>query len=328
MKVGIVTLYDAPNYGAFLQAYTLQTVIQKLGHEVEFIRIKNASPLGHIYTDPKMLICDLRRKRAISKSISRLNIAQDILEKYDTVILGSDEIWNLDNRSFKHYPIFYGAGINCKNIITYAPSVGNMNYQSMIDSTYAQSALLQIKHLSARDNRTARMVRTLTGMDSTVVLDPTLLLGDFTAIEEPCIRKDYIFVYSYGLSPVQIKAVRELANKKGCYLLSGGIYNKWCDVNLPVSPFEFLDLVRGSYYVITSTFHGMIFSVLYQKQYAVYGMGDKVVDLSERLGLNDRLVYGDNAPDMIDNPIDWEQVSNTLASEREKSYEYLVSALG
>jgi len=191
VKIGIVTLYDAPNYGAFLQAYALQEILEGMGHHVEFLPFRNIEPPEYIIwtlnygrilfnlINLRMMIYQFRRRRAIKKCLSKLNIAGNTSQYYDAVILGSDEIWNLKSVTFNHYPEYFGNGINTGNLIAYAPDCGNTPIQQLSADENAVKGLNRINRISARSKHTADAVKTITGKSVPIVLDPALLLGDF-----------------------------------------------------------------------------------------------------------------------------------------------------
>jgi hypothetical protein len=192
VKIGIVTLYDAPNYGAFLQAYALQEILEGMGHHVEFLPFRNIEPPEYVIwtldygrvlynlINFKRIIYQFRRRRAIKKCLSKLNIARNTSQYYDVVILGSDEIWNLNSVTFNHYPEYFGNNINTGNLITYAPDCGNTPIQELAADENAINGLKRINRISARSQHTAEAVKTITGKNVPLVLDPALLLGDFS----------------------------------------------------------------------------------------------------------------------------------------------------
>jgi hypothetical protein len=140
---------------------------------------------------------------------------------------------------------------------------------------------------------------------------------------------NYALVYSYSLNDKQINQVRQFCKSRNLRSVSASIYHDWCDKCLPVSPFEFLTLVRDADYVITSTYHGSIFSIICKKQFVVYGQGFvKISSLLEELGLSGRLINDDvRIETIIDLPIDYTRVDRVLADKRRDSLAYLVSAI-
>ncbi len=140
---------------------------------------------------------------------------------------------------------------------------------------------------------------------------------------------NYALIYSYQLNDKQINQVREFCKSRNLRSVSASIYHDWCDKCLPVTPFKFLSLVRNANYVITSTYHGTIFSIICRKQFVVYGKGmAKISSLLEELGLTSRLIEDDiRIETIIDIPIDYTRVDEVLAEKRRESLTYLVNAI-
>lgn len=338
MKVGIVTLYDSLNYGAYLQAYALQKFVKNMGHEVEFLNISTFYHKKIIYRSlinkrTKALIFNFKKFRSFKQSFSKLRVADIFYLKsktyYDAVIIGSDEIWNLINPTFDHLPIFFGNEINTKNIITYAPSCGNSTLKHISNDINASKGLKKINSFSARDENTLEIIEKLTEKKPTLVLDPTLLLGDFEEDEKYIEKKGYILVYTYGFNDKKIENAKVLAKKKNLKLVSAGFYNKWCDENLSGSPFEFLTLIKNADYVITDTFHGTLFSIIYKKQFGVFAKGKiKVESILRQLNLENRILYEDKEIEStINDQINYKKVYDILEVKRRQSTEYLINAL-
>jgi hypothetical protein len=339
VKIGIVTLYTALNYGAFLQAYALQNILKNLGYESEFLNPKTSvideiKYGSFIRKDPQRVIFNIKKYCTFKHSLSKMRIANKIsnvsTEYYDTVILGSDEIWNLCNSSFKHLPLFFGNGINTNNLITYAASCGETTTEQIKNDPNAQKGYSIINHFSARDENTASTIEALTGKKATPVLDPTLLFGNFNQVEENIDIKKYILIYTYGFNGNQIKRIKEFARTKNLKMISAGFYYKWCDMNLPVTAFTFLTLVKNADYVITPSYHGVIFSIIYKKQFGVFThMRMKVESILRQFDLNDRILdENKNIEDIIDKEIDYPKVESLLGEKRRQSIEYLKNALG
>ena len=106
-------------------------------------------------------------------------------------------------------------------------------------------------------------------------------------------------------------------------------YVKGIDINAKKDPWSFLTYYKNADYVVTDTFHGSIFSVIYRKQFISIQRGkDKVSDLLERLQLSSRLVEDNEELSMaLEAPIKWESSEHALKELREKSFRYLRDAL-
>jgi len=167
MKVGILTLYSAFNCGAYLQAYALQKSIKGLGHDVEFINLSNkSSNLKRLRTmlskSPAKMAFNLSKYKAFHHAWKSLNISDESYSKtrsyYDAIVIGSDEVWNVKNKTFAVMPEYYGQGLNSKRIITYAPSSSSTTFTDIENDAEIVESLRNITHFSARDKNTFEII--------------------------------------------------------------------------------------------------------------------------------------------------------------------------
>lgn len=332
-----MTLVGANNVGAFLQAFALGKVFENMRYTVEYLSMPNKSEkqskLNKIIRyikqrNIRMLYYKVKSGKKYSEARDNLTIVNyNPDKKYDIVVVGSDEIWNVGSKSFEHYPQYFGKGITAERIISYAPSAGNTT-----EDTFRASGMdfLSFDSLSARDERTVSLVTKFDARKVERVLDPTFLLEDYSEyLPEIRCEKDFIMVYSYGISKKEIKMVQDFAKKAGLPLYSIGTYNSWCDRNMIVTPFEFLAYLKKAKYVITSTFHGTALSINFNKQFVVCVEGsEKLKDLLRQFCLEKRIVTeAQTISDLFCCEIDYDSVKSYRRSQAEKSMAYLAKAL-
>lgn len=303
MKIGIVTVQDSNNFGSFLQAYALQHVLQKLGHEVIFIRSRSKKYIKRIFyrVRPSKRECLHLFRFAKEnwngwKKYRRFQSEQTVFrvlehykdEKLDLVILGSDEIWNVRTEVFRK-PIFYGVGM--KPVMAYAVSIGN----AAIDDMWCipQEYFKQISPILVRDVHTADFLKVLQ-TEAKVVCDPTLLV-EKSIFYRPYQSKlfdgiPFILVYSYGLSEQIVKSICMFAKRNNLRILSACFSFPWCDGVFECTALDFCAVLEKADFVFTSTFHGTIFSILNRKPFVSLPQSRKTRDLLETLKLSDRLV--------------------------------------
>jgi hypothetical protein len=339
MEVGILTLHNAFNFGAYLQAYALQKTIAELGHEVEFISLsRREGSLRRMRTmlskRPKKLVFNFNKYLAFRQAWRSINVNTESYSRtrkhYDAVVIGSDEVWNIKNPTFAVMPEYFGQGLNSNKIITYAPSSSKTTYVDIAQNAQLVHGMRNIHHFSARDRNTFEIVEKVANKPVTMVLDPTFLVGYDEEVEDVRIgTRGYVLVYTYEFDPVKIKKTREFARSRGLKLVSPCFYNDWCDEVVPCTPFGFLGLIRDAEYVVTDTFHGSIFSVLYKKQFGSFASEKlKVASLLSALGLSGRELRGvDDIGSVLDEPIDYEAVQTFLEQERGVSLNFLSQAL-
>lgn len=336
-KISIITLVGANNVGAFLQAFALGKVFENMGYTIEYlsmpIKSEKQSKLnkiiryikqGHI----RMLYYKVKSGRKYSEARAHLSIVDYSPDaKYDIIVVGSDEMWNVGSKSFEHYPEYFGKGLSANRIISYAPSSGNTT-----EDVFRKSGMdfSSFDGLSVRDERTLSLVSKFDDRKVERVLDPTFLLEDYAAyLPEISCEKDYIMVYSYGISMQEIKMAKEFAKKTGLPLYSIGTYNAWCDRNIIVTPFEFLAYLNKAKYVITATFHGTALSINFNKQFVACVEGsEKLKSLLQEFSLEDRIVTEERTIlDLFCCEIDYNPVNCYRNKQQEKSMSYLAKEL-
>lgn len=304
MRIGLVTIYKCYNFGSFYQAYGLQQYLERLGHEVEFLDLD--TDYNKHYRLRKQFNRDIARDIFSFKVINGYttdwklyHIAKANTAKYDLIIIGSDELWNIHNSSFTPLPEYYGINLPCEHVITYASCVGRARLNSFEKNPDLLEGIKGIQEVSVRDDSTETLVSALRpGQEVPRVVDPSFL-ADWSLIEKPCKMKDYILVYTYdgdwGFSEENIKKTKEFAQKMSLPLVSVGFRNTWCDKWIAGSPRKFLGYLKNAAYVVTDTFHGTAMSIQYQKEFISLGKGkDKVESLLKDFNLYARLYANEN----------------------------------
>lgn len=337
-KYGILTYHDGFNFGAFLQAYSLQRTLDDLGFQSEIINFK--SPY-HWYWEYRVLlrtvlkrklIVNLRRMMAFFRAhkkfrLSRFSFSPNGFSnhRYSCVVFGSDEIWNYTNPIVKLVPFYFGVGVPSARKISYAASCGNVLNDSAVPDVVSQG-WRGFEHISVRDGNSKTLVGKYVDTKVELVVDPTFLV-DFSGEEVECPHSDFILVYTTGFSPEVKQAVREFASKTGKRLISIGYNNDFCDQNvIGIGPFEFLGYYKAASMVVTSMFHGTIFSIKYHKPFAIivdpYRI-NKLETMLERFELRDRLTDADGLAATLERPIDFVRVNQLVSKEVEHSLSFL-----
>lgn len=331
MRIGILTYHRAHNYGAMLQAYALRKYLLSLGHKTDFVDYwpeehrKEYLPLRfpHCYTDIKTGVLDWIAwcMTPIRKSIRYYKFVQfrsqylglpvraryvtdnQIIEEgYDAVIVGSDQIWrNYDsNHRYQGFDkVYFGASVpaNVKKI-SYAASMGIID-PSEEDKTFLSSTLNSFSKLLVRE-RDLQELLSVIGLESEIVCDPTFLLSSkkWNAIipqkRYRCHR--YLLYYEVMQSYEARRMAVDTAKRMGLKLeiITASVHPvPQKGVNQLASPIDFLQAIRDADFVIATSFHGTAFSVIFQKQFVVTGLGKssgRVVTLLSELGIGQQYV--------------------------------------
>lgn len=328
-KVGIVTVYNACNYGSFLQAYALRSFLQDSGYKVDFLRIDveydniTSAKMGEDYAQYEML-----KYERLLEDQSCFDITDQVDKTYQCCVIGSDTVWNMFDSTYENVPCFVGKGITCSNIISYAASVGqNRLSKILFVKGYKLLPIRKLKHIAVRDDKTEKIVRLL-GREPLRVLDPTFLCSFH--IEKPANapQSPYMLVYTYGYNEKEIVAIKEAARKRNLLIIATGSLCSWADINIAVGSFEWLWLVKNAELIVTGTFHGSVFSIKYNKKFAVLTQGsDKVKSLLSEFMLIDRIATTETLEKVLNSKIDYMQVNKIIEEKTEKSKKYLLNAI-
>ena len=357
MRIGILSMQHVRNYGSFLQAYALKTTLESFGNQCEFIDIERGEALPGLERNLKYLV-GMAFKRyfnwnAIVSSFGRmkyqkmyyerfdkeylpeLGIHKHTFSEYDLVVIGSDEVFNFNQRAAYGFTTqLYGEVKNAKKVISYAGSFGTTTID-VIDKFGVReilaNAMGKMSAISVRDDNSFKVVKSLLGKEPSYNIDPVLMFDYQKYAKEPK-EKDYIIVYSYPnriKGKEEIAAIKRFAKEKEKKLISICFYFPWCDETVIPHPFEVLGYMKNANYVITDTFHGCVMSMKFNKQFvALVRESNKqtMSSLLDQFGLGDRMCeeFGD-LRDRMEKVIDYAPVNEQIAKEAEKSMQYLKS---
>ena len=322
-KIGICTLYFANNYGAILQAFALQEVLKEMGHEVEFIKVRDVQ-----------INMEEPNANLFEKSREYINLKADVIDKnadkYDAIIIGSDEVWNVNNRTFEHFEEYFGKNLNADKIVSYAPSANGVTYEQLKEFYRDDVKFEEFKFLSARDEGTRKLVKDISGRDAKLVLDPTLLVSDFSkyATNPFPELKDYIILYAYKFSNEEKEKIIKFAKENNKKIYSLAYKFDWAET-LYTDIFGFLGVIKNADYMITNTFHGTLFALILEKEFAVFSnKNSKVEDIINKFQFKDR--DGINAEDLkeiFSSNVNYEKINELKLMHRRKSLEYLENVI-
>lgn len=351
MRCGIVTFFSYCNYGAVLQSYALSKTLEKLGHQAEFIDYRNKliyhpfgleslkarGPVGYVYATMGNLFYRPRRKSfaafreqlAHTEAIEGTSPTQ-YANTYDKYIAGSDQIWNVGHTQFDS-TYFLDFVKDPHKKLSYAASFGG---SSLDDASreFVAKQLEDFEAIAVREDYAADLVHDLTGRDVAVTVDPTLLLNDeeWNQVATPKkAGKPFILVYQLGFSGKLVQYVNELSKRTGLKVEYvpfplGGVAA--AHLNLGLSPADWLARFRDAEYIITDSFHGVVFSVLFRKKFLVVADGQhknqRAVNLLTKLGIEERVSTPENPCDIADD-IDYETVEQRLVALRKASVDWL-----
>ncbi|MGF6989671.1 hypothetical protein M2150_000914 [Lachnospiraceae bacterium PM6-15] len=341
----IVTVYDSLNYGSYFQAIALQKEAVQYGKTL-FIDIKHQSTLkqsivkmvGHLLKGRyKGIHFELKKWQMFKCKAKSLPVIREgeIVEKADDIyIMGSDEIWNVSRKKFLKSKEFWGIGLKKGKRISYAPSINTATKEQYIERPDLLAAIESFDSLSVRDEYSKDILEKLIECKINLVSDPVFLYGveKFKRMEkEPKEREPYILVYTYGRmckTAEQIDHIRRAAHRLGLKVISVGKYLKWADKSLNATPEEFLGYIHRAEYIVTDTFHGTVFSILYRKNFVVINPANKIKDLLNRFGLTSRCIMNTSQlTGLLAIVVDYRIADFMQKGETEASRDYLKKAV-
>ena len=369
-KIGIITYHCAYNYGAVLQAYALQTKLDILGYEAEFINFRSSAivdgykesrisggkraKLYKIIKRKQLLYAQSVRSKRYQAFDSFINNVLNLspstylttaeLENetlhYNVYICGSDQIWNYSfNGNENAYFLSFVNG-NSKRI-AYAPSFG-VEKLSEEDCQKIKPLLSGFTALSSREEKGIKILNEQLQLQATHVLDPTLLLEpgkweSFASNHKDDLKQKYIFVYIIGNSEIALKRISEFAKKEDLHIKYVGIGSVLQPNGIPiidksdVGPQEFIELLMGSQYVCTNSFHGMALSISLNKKFAIMFneiLNSRMESLLKMCRLEEQKYDTQNRlqKDHFEK-IDFKFANNVIEQERKKSIKFLMEAI-
>lgn len=363
IRTATVTWITWPNYGSYLQAYALQHVINKIGYNNEIIddsrivKAKYYTSLG-IFGKLKFLI---KRLMGLNEPIGLSDSERDILyknfknsflkindsffdlnelsDKYDVFIAGSDQIWFPDD---KVYNSFYYLSFTQNKKISYAPSVGVVTYPQKYKSIVKQH-IEQFSHISVREGKGKELLSTFVDKDIKVCLDPTLLLtkdewkevAASTSISYP-----YILLYMLSFNEEYLVWAKSYASQKGIKLISistGVEYEPYVDEIFTAGPSEFISLINNAEEILTDSFHGTVFSILHHKKFITFkrfkdtqsnNQNSRLYNLFRLTGIENRFLSEGELNTFPDfKYLNFDLVDKKLDEEREKSISFLKKSI-
>lgn len=280
------------------------------------------------------------RKSEVYSSIEEL--AERCANQYETVLIGSDQLWLPANIAANYYTLnFVPEKVNS---IAYATSFG---VSTLPDDAaeMARKFLPRIKHISVREKAGQDLIMKLTGRKVPVVCDPTLLFTGDEWLEiqsaEPMYSEPYVFCYFIGSDRKHRDFARKLADQMGYKVVALTHVDHYMKVDeeyadytpFDIGPAAFLNLIRNAKYICTDSFHSTVFSILYEKEFFDFrrytketkqSTNNRLDTLFALTGIHDRMMVGDeDVSECLNRKIDYTGVNERLNSARNQAFDYL-----
>ncbi len=373
-KIAVVNRTNLKNYGSVLQVYALCTTIQRLGYEADVVWESGTLSKNWDFRPNKLLRTIFKlllhpklfwSTYKTAKSVKNKVIDGGKVEKFDTFaqdnfsrwfyptkelkriaksdeyykfVCGSDQIWS--STTLYVDPLMYLRFAPKEKRVAYAPSLGR-DYIPDYNKRIMRRYINDIPYVSVREEVGKKLLKELTGRDVPVVLDPTLLLSkeDWDGLKEKNEHSDYVLCYF--LDTTSDEVIKKIENdclqsnkiiiNIGCPITSSG---KVKIVNENAGPSEFLGLVDKADMIFTDSYHGMLFSIIYQRpfwsiarNYGEFDQSSRQKTVLSMLKLENRYIDSNCLARISVEGIDYKDASAVLQQKRKYSIDYLENAL-
>jgi hypothetical protein len=366
MKVGLLTLTPSNNYGGILQTIALYSHLESLGHEVVLINYRGRVSIWRMLVIKVLEITpfqNIQNKRESKAKILQLapfikkhlsNVSQKIYHhkhlkqlveknKFDAIVVGSDQVWRyqyIKRRDYSVYFLNFKVNFPVKKI-AYAASFGKDSWEAPDKILEIKTLMKEFNNISVREESGIDLCRDLFDFKNVRhVLDPTMLVGD--KFYEKLIIGD---IYSATTAPIvtyildendsKTKIVNSIAKNKSTTNKSPQVINLSKKHNGKFYSVEdWLGNIKNANFVITDSFHGMLFSILFKKQFLVIGNLQRGVErftsFLSVIGLESRLYLPEKSfdlEDVVNSVIDYEDITLEIEKLRATSRQFLLDAL-
>jgi hypothetical protein len=351
MNVLLVTLHSQNNnFGSVLQAHSLYYYLVEMGLDVTVLDYRpyysngardRKSAIKKAIVNTAFLPQYILRSARFSKLINKEKLTRrcteyseikSIASDFDVFMVGSDQVWN------PHYlcgkdPTYFLSFTDSPNKISYASSIGTSSIseeeiKNIINNTR------QFKSVSLRETESVLLLHRFGDDRPKYVLDPVFLhdVSFYRNIQSNVSETGYILAYIMQKDPFISEVTAAIAKKLNKRVIQiGGFASKCACDKFPraAGPAEFLALIDGADFVVTSSFHGTSFSHIYHKQFAVVlpdGNTMRIRDILKTAGTENRIIKSLDDISIVDQKIDYDEVQKRIDSMRQQSYDFLNQA--
>lgn len=356
----ILTINDYGNYGNRLQNYALNSILKKYGtvttiyssidnnpQDRDLIyQIKEAIKLLYSHFSSSERALRYRKNHKAYKMSAKYvpdnsfsfsekhGLVSKKTDCFDALVIGSDQVWNYKWLTKQGIGLRLGSFVSDEHpIVSYAASFGVSEVEDDVKPIF-QEYLPRLKAISVREDCGVELIKEMTGLDSTVVLDPTLMLASdkWLEITENFVSNGDKYVLTYFLgrpSDGQEQNIQAYAKAHGCRV------RRMLDLRdketYVAGPQDFVELFSKAQYVFTDSYHACCFSILFHKQFTVFNragmtgkssMNSRMETLFRLFDLDSVMMDSGLAPE-----IDYEKVDQLLEQHRKESRDWLDKAM-
>lgn len=341
-KVNLLTIHWGESYGAVLQAYATCQILRNLGHDVTLInlvdyrfnaRYKNWRT---VFLLPRIIGFKLFKMRYLGKMTHLMYCIDKRKIPYaDYTIVGSDQVWNRDITQ-KLGLLYFLPFAGTSKRVSLASSFSKMTWQEDMEYTeQVHNELTKFAALSVREKSGVKICEDIFGMKATWLIDPTIALGDYSRFTNDERSDGTLCIFRFRRGDLFSKCISFISTEKGLPIKYVRYYEKYDHgKHVPCnSPISWLQEIAKSDFVITDSFHGVAFSILFQKQFitlpAIPDRFERIESLLAMLNLSDRIVKSESdlleKKEILLSPIDYRIVAPIISEKRKEYIDFVVS---
>ena len=365
MRIGILTFHRALNYGAVLQCYALLRYLLDQGHDVKIVdyrpdgieKYRQFFPNDMVWKREGLLMKfkgflvsilllqkKVKARRAfdafldkyfpLTKRITESKTAY--LSEFDCIIMGSDQIWSptiCNGFDSIYWGCFSHQGIK---LITYAASIGGHN--SITEDMWQEigQMLKNFAAISVREQKLFTQIKKRFSIPLSLVVDPTLL-SEKNIFDDLALKphvSDYVLLFNLDTDSKVEDFALSIGEKLQCKVISVTALQEFShaktgiEERFSVTPQAFLGYFKYASFIVTTSFHGTVFSVIFKKDFysLKWEKSDRVQNFLEPLGLSSRLIEKNAViEDVIS--VDYKGVDDKMLQNRQLSEDFLDKAL-
>lgn len=369
-KIGILTFHKSINYGSVLQSWALSRVISKrfvveiIDYEPQNYEFLYANyrqwnswnnikynlkrmPLSSALNNQQQLFKKFRDKQLpLSRKKYNYNNGCDIKEEYKGIVVGSDQVWNI--RAKDCDPIFFLPFNYSGNKVSYACSINDTDYTEKNLPSNLASEICDFDFISIREESGKNKLEQFIAKQKKVytLLDPTLLCNSSeydSLLNDRIVDGKYIFLYNVWTSEVGIQAAKFLSEKLNMPVYTIMTASNVKEINLlkksgilvdtvRTSPSDFLNFFKYASYIVTESFHGTAFSLIFKKPFVCVSNrtnDERLNNILTLVGLKDRYMkLGELQTYDLKQEIDYEIVTEKKEKRAGECIELLYKAIG
>lgn len=349
--VGILGYWFNKNYGAVLTSYALYKAVEQCGYKTVLLDLPVTMDKieGNYCDENEAGRCFISQNCNVSERYTHRFQLSNLNQKCESFLVGSDQLWHTCRNQYRNKggEFFLDFVDSCKKKLSYATSFGDDEFKgSGFDKRILSKLLRRFDGISVREKSAQDICKNTFGVEAEVLPDP-IFLHDKKFYESliekknaPDRSKEYILAYLLHPTQEKQELIKQIAESYGKKLVvipdANDNYKKYdgcadwiINVEENTTIPNWLSYFSNAKYVITDSYHGVVLSVIFEKAflglYPRNGIG-RFVSLAKMLKIEDRICFwgtSGQAIELMEKPIDYEQIALILKEEKSKAWKWL-----